>query len=485
MKSLVIFMLILLSALLAQAQSLVINEFLAGNSSDITDNKGEYEDWIEIYNTSSSPYNLAGMFITDDLAMPLKFQIPVGNDSTIIPAGGYLVLFADNDTEQGILHLDFKLSTGGEQLGLFDGLGNPVDTFSFPAQFTNVSFGRNPDGSNNWVYYSETTPGSTNAQNYLSVMTDSHIFSHISGESIDVQIESNQNWIITNPVSWLQVDPMSGSNDGNITIETIEANTTGNDRSAQITLSAAGVQDQIIEIVQFGEDDIPNLVINEFMADNVAGIIDNKGEYDDWIEIYNPSSSSVDVGGMYITDDLDDPTKFQIPSDYPDSTSIAPQGFLLLWADKDPEQGILHLDFALNNSGEQVGLFVSQFSPIDTFSYGQQYKDTSFGRTSDGHYAWTYFTNPTPGMTNNLGIDEISYQTIAVYPNPCSDHIYFEKTFQYQTHIKIFSSTGKMVLSKEFAGGANKLLLPLLPRGIYFLTVLTDNENYHQKIIVE
>ncbi|MEA3444218.1 MAG: lamin tail domain-containing protein, partial [Bacteroidota bacterium] len=60
------------------SQNIVINEFLTSNTNDIQDNYGEFEDWIEIYNPASTAYNIAGLFFTDDLLVPLKYQIPVG-----------------------------------------------------------------------------------------------------------------------------------------------------------------------------------------------------------------------------------------------------------------------------------------------------------------------------------------------------------------------------------------------------------------------
>jgi hypothetical protein len=73
------------------------------------------------------------------------------------------------------------------------------------------------------------------------------------------------------------------------------------------------------------------LIVNEFMASNSEGsdINDLQGDYDDWIEIYNTGSVTVDIGGMYITDNVSRPTKWQIPDDSPVDTTIGPYGHLL------------------------------------------------------------------------------------------------------------------------------------------------------------
>jgi len=147
--------------------------------------------------------------------------------------------------------------------------------------------------------------------------------------------------------------------------------------------------------------DSVNLKINESMASNVSIRQDDHGEYDDWIEIYNPKEISVDIGGMYLTDDLSEPTKWQIPSDSPGETTISPQGYLLLWADGQPEQGPLHLDFGLENTGEEIGLFTSDGGTlIDSVVYGWQISDISFGRYPDATNNSNYFDQPTPGAEN-------------------------------------------------------------------------------------
>ena len=94
------------------------------------------------------------------------------------------------------------------------------------------------------------------------------------------------------------------------------------------------------------------VTINEFMASNDQEIADEFGEFDDWIEIYNEYDSPINMLGLYLTDDLDDPTKWAFPD-----VTIPANGFLLIWADNDTIQGDFHAYFKLNNSGEKIGLF--------------------------------------------------------------------------------------------------------------------------------
>lgn len=128
--------------------TLKINEFMASNNStsDINDPQGHYDDWIEIYNSGQIALDLGGMYITDDLDEPLKWRIPGDSpNETTVDANGFLLLWADNDTPDGPLHVGFKLSADGEQIGLVAPDGNRiVDSITFAGQATNISMGAGP-----------------------------------------------------------------------------------------------------------------------------------------------------------------------------------------------------------------------------------------------------------------------------------------------------------------------------------------------------
>lgn len=143
------------------------------------------------------------------------------------------------------------------------------------------------------------------------------------------------------------------------------------------------------------------LYINEFMADNDAIIADPQGEYDDWIELYNAGEQYVSLAGKYITDDLSDPTDFKVKDNALDSTMILPGEFLLLWADENEIDGVLHLGIKLSTSGEHIGVFDEDgITELDSYSFGPQITDISFGRIPDGGEAWVLMSDPTPGESN-------------------------------------------------------------------------------------
>ncbi|MCK5075347.1 MAG: lamin tail domain-containing protein, partial [Calditrichia bacterium] len=143
-----------------------INEFLASNSEVNEDEFGESDDWIEIYNANQTPVNLGGFFITDNLNLPLKYQIPLNNvEQTTVPASGFLLVWADDDSEQGPMHLTFKLDRSGEQIGIVQIVEEDtlfVDSLTYAEQTTDISYGRYPDGSVNWYLFNNPTPEDSN-----------------------------------------------------------------------------------------------------------------------------------------------------------------------------------------------------------------------------------------------------------------------------------------------------------------------------------
>lgn len=147
----------------------------------------------------------------------------------------------------------------------------------------------------------------------------------------------------------------------------------------------------------------PKLYINEFMASNDAGYADEFGDFGDWIEIYNDSDEPVQIGGMYITDDLTSPDTWQIPVAGGDTTVVPAKGYLILWADKESEKGPLHVEIKLSGDGEQIGLSMigSETVWVDSLTYGAQKTDTTEARIPDAGSYWHNVALGSP-QTNNL-----------------------------------------------------------------------------------
>ena len=199
------------------------------NPSDIqyTGGKAAHAGILREALPTHSPQSIA---LTFDVWNSFLDQTLAPVEDLIILPGDHLILWADNDPEQGVRHLGFRLSKKGESILLHDRDGTSLlDSLAFSAQETDTSFGRSPDGSDDWAAMATPTPGRPNGDN-----------------------------------------PQGG---------------------------------------------LPGLVINEFMADNKTALEDlgNPGTHPDWIELYNGTDEPIVLNGMFLSDDVNDPTRWQIP----------------------------------------------------------------------------------------------------------------------------------------------------------------------------
>ncbi|MBC8218000.1 MAG: lamin tail domain-containing protein, partial [Planctomycetes bacterium] len=164
------------------------------------------------------------------------------------------------------------------------------------------------------------------------------------------------------------------------------------------------------------------LVINEFMADNEGTIEDpdESGEFPDWFEIYNYGDEPIDIGGMYVRDDSH---WWRIPVGYPGQTTVEGGERLLLWADSDPEQGPLHVDFALGKGSDQIGIYDAYRNLIDVAGFWDQVEDRSRGRLPDGSGNWITFEigGATPGGPNRGKPVEVVISEIMYHPGHAAE----------------------------------------------------------------
>ncbi len=395
---------------------LFINEFMASNDNAYADENGEYDDWIELYNAGDKEVNIAGMYLSDNPDDATKWQIPTGNDKTKIPAGGFLVLWADGQTDQGVLHLPFKLSSGGEAIVVTASDGETtIDQHIYGPQTTDISEGRDPDGSDNWVKFSVPTPGASNTgavatfpPTIANIVVTPDTVSASDAVTVSATVTDSDGDLQT--VKIIYGADISAGTEKDMTANgdtyTADLGTFPDGSTIYFYIKATDAASHVAlsDTLSFQVGFVaPVLYINEFMASNDTTYFDPAtNDYPDWIEIYNPSSTPVDIGGYYITDGLDDLTAWQIPTTAPDSTTIPAGGFLLLLADKKPEAGVLHVNVKLSGSGEQIGLTAPNGTTIiDSLTFGQQTTDVSEGREPDGSDNWVFFTNPTPGASNN------------------------------------------------------------------------------------
>ncbi len=203
------------------AQDVSINEFMSLNNTTISDEDGDYSDWIEIYNISNSQVNLNGWYLSDDIDQPLKWQI----EEAVIEAQGYLLIFASSKDRKGTgeLHSNFKISSSGEALILSDSDGDLIDFIGPIALEEDISFGSLNDGQiENKVAFKPASPNtSNNLGTPFFIETDMLSFSKEAGfyeDAFSLNISSEQGMEIRYTLDSSDPLPSSLLYDGSIDI---------------------------------------------------------------------------------------------------------------------------------------------------------------------------------------------------------------------------------------------------------------------------
>ena len=150
-----------ISPIIAQAQSIAINEVMSSNATTIADEDGDYEDWLEIYNYGDEIVELEGFGLSDSYGNPFKWIFP----NISINPGQFKLVWAsgkDRVNAESPLHTNFKISANGEELILTNPMGVLVDELEPIAIPTDYSYGKFPNGSGPWRFFTSPTPGTEN-----------------------------------------------------------------------------------------------------------------------------------------------------------------------------------------------------------------------------------------------------------------------------------------------------------------------------------
>jgi hypothetical protein len=157
--------------------NIFLNEVMASNDTTIMDENGFYSDWVEVYNAGGSALNLEGLYISDDALDPYKYKF---SDLNLLP-GSFNLLWADDSTELGNSHLNFRLSASGEQLFLFAAADEPVmiDSMNVPALAADQSYGSPQNGNQNRQIFDVglSTPAASNLLSSIEAHDDIEVLS--------------------------------------------------------------------------------------------------------------------------------------------------------------------------------------------------------------------------------------------------------------------------------------------------------------------
>lgn len=221
----------------------------------------------------------------------------------------------------------------------------------------------------------------------------------------------------------------------------------------------------------------PSLSVNEVMTYNMTTIADGNGEYDAWVELYNPGTSDIALGGLYFTNDSTNNMQYMVPAH--SSEMIAAGDYALVWCDNQPTQGDLHTNFVLDTTSMYFAVTFSDgcnMTAVDAMTFPMLAADRSFGRSEDGGDSLMLFPKfgSTPNAmnmidaTNSIGDVTVEEAQLVVYPNPSNGSTVVR--FNEVVTFDVYNVLGNIVTS---ASNTNELNIANLSNGAYFIRTNT------------
>ena len=224
------------------------------------------------------------------------------------------------------------------------------------------------------------------------------------------------------------------------------------------------------------------VIISEFQSSNSSTISDEWGDYDDWIELYNSSSHSVNIGGMVLKNNAH---IWGIPIG-DTSTLLTPGSYFFIWADHEESEGIFHANFRLSTSESLIICESDSNTVIDSVRIPSLSDDVSYGICPDGE--WRIFNIPTPMEVNNC--ESTINQTIRkndflIYPKITRDKIFVKipNNVKERIDIKLISISGNTLIEKTFISNEFTVNLEKYNSGMYILLISSKNNVWKEKII--
>ena len=239
----------------------------------------------------------------------------------------------------------------------------------------------------------------------------------------------------------------------------------GNNTTKSRTYYPAGAEHELFYfLIQARTSATASVVINEFMASNTGIILDEAGETEDWIELYNRTGQDINLEGYHLTDSETNLTKFT----FGPGVVIKADGYLIIWADEDGTQGPLHANFKLSASGEQIILLDPSMVIQDQVTFGQQVSDKSSARKPNGTGSFVIgshtFNANNDGTTSITNTESAS---LVIYPNPANGVFYVDNQSALETRLSVTDLNGRVLKSCFVPAGVTEVNVDHLPGGTY------------------
>lgn len=251
------------------------------------------------------------------------------------------------------------------------------------------------------------------------------------------------------------------------------------------------------------------LLISEIAPSNnsESNIVDEYGNHPDWFEIYNNGNDTINLAGLYLTDNMDKPFKSQIPYGY-NETKLKPGDRFVFWADGKSFRGVHHVDFKLSNSDAESEIYLfspcDKLNPIDLVVYSPMEQNASYGREDDNSDNWVTYHSvcqggsliyfPTPGAANGSVYDycdsalpteteEVATSNVLIYPNPTTGILNIRIEDAKDIQINVYDATGRICSKTSVLGSETTLDVSDLSAGAYSLQIVSDGSVSRQTFL--
>ncbi|HKQ39852.1 MAG TPA: lamin tail domain-containing protein, partial [Verrucomicrobiae bacterium] len=448
--------------------------------------------WIELHNQGSSSVDLAGYSLTDD-GQARKYILP----SIVIGAGQYAVVYPSNY---------FTLSARGDEVSLYSPQTNLLHRTSYglqPAGYTIALV------NNDWAL-GNPTPGAANAAAALGtasgLIINEWMANALSSEDDWLELWNNSAQPVSlqgvyvgvsnalfrissrsfiGPYGFAQlfadedpgpdhVDlrlPASGATIVVYDLAGAEVNRVTYGTQAE-NISQGRLPDGSATLRTFAGSASPGAAnyvstyagpyLNEVMARNVSAVTNGQGRVADWIEIFNPSVSAVDLGGMSLSVDAPEPSQWVFPS----GSLVPASGRLVVWCDGDLPasttfEATLNCGHSLNGNGGGVYLFSAAGQLVNSVEYGFQLPNQSIGPTASSA-AWRLLQTFTPGGTNGP-VATLGSATNVTFNEWMADPAHGDDWFElYNSGSQPVDLGGLILTDDPSMAGADKFRVPAL-----------------------
>lgn len=224
------------------------------------------------------------------------------------------------------------------------------------------------------------------------------------------------------------------------------------------------------------------VILSEIQSSNSSTLSDEWGDYDDWIELYNPNPFQVDIAGLVFKNNMH---VWRVPPG-DENTLMLPGSYLLIWADNEEPEGTLHANFRLSASESLIICGSDSTTVIDSILIPEITENSSYGMCPGGE--WKIFSDPTPLEDNNCasgGIQTVVGKGFVVYPKIAGDKIFIRipESLTGRAGVKLCSVSGAVLLDERAASTEHVISLEQYASGMYILLLSAGDTFCKERII--